>query len=350
MQKNLSPLNVVLICNGVSILLLLLFEIVIFQIEPSTGYTLAWFLGIIAAFAVGVFVSYLLVNYFIFGHIKLIYKLIHEFRIGKIEPSNAFFLRKNILQDVEQETQSFIVQKQQEIKHLKELEQYRKEFLGNVAHELKTPLTAMQGYILTLLDGGLNEPTINELYLKRTASNIERMTEIVNDLVTITGLESEENSPKIERFNLTEIIEEVFNLLEMQAKNKHVSLQMKFSTEKQYPVLADKTLIIKVLINLIENSIKYNDKSEGLTTVSIFDVGENYLIEVADNGIGIEEQHFLRLFERFYRVDKNRSRSTGGSGLGLAIVKHILDAHHQSITVSSVPTKGATFGFTLKKG
>ncbi|MDR1878054.1 MAG: sensor histidine kinase [Bacteroidales bacterium] len=276
--------------------------------------------------------------------------MIHNFKItGKILPLAKTVLNNQAIKEVEQATQTFISEQQKEISHLKYMENYRKEFFGNVAHELKTPLTAIQGHILTLLDGGLEDEQINRLYLNRTASNIDRMIEIINDLDTITQLESEKNQLVFERFNLYDLAKEVIDILEITAKKENVKLRLEVNPEYTYNVYANKNNIRKVFINLVENSIKYNDKPEGETIITFSDVDENYLIEITDNGMGIDKQYFPRLFERFYRVDKNRSRTTGGSGLGLAIVKHILDAHQQTVTINSTVGEGSTFGFTLQK-
>jgi two-component system phosphate regulon sensor histidine kinase PhoR len=276
--------------------------------------------------------------------------MIHNVKVSpKTKPLAKTLLNNNAIQAVEQATETFMAEQQKEISHLKEMENYRKEFLGNVAHELKTPLTIIQGHILTLLDGGLEDENINHLYLQRTASNIDRMLEIVNDLDSITKLESEESHLLFEKFNLHDLVKEVIEILEITAKQYNVELKLEINPERTYFVYAHKNNIRKVFINLIENSIKYNDKMQGKTSIQFFDIDKNYLIEIADNGIGIEKQHFPRLFERFYRVDKNRSRTTGGSGLGLAIVKHIIDTHRQTVTVNSTIGEGSTFSFTLQK-
>jgi two-component system phosphate regulon sensor histidine kinase PhoR len=275
--------------------------------------------------------------------------MIQDFKTSKKKTSSDLLFNNRIIDEVEHATKQFITEKQQEISHLKEMENFRKEFLGNVAHELKTPLTAIQGYTLTLLDGGLEDKNINRLYLQRTVSNIDRMLEIVKDLDTITRLESENNLLHFEKFNIYILAKEVLDVLEINAKNHHIELVLQANVERNYSVFADKESIRQVLINLIENSIKYNDKPQGKTTVTFYDMDKHYLIEIADNGIGIDCKYFPRLFERFYRVDKNRSRTTGGSGLGLAIVKHIVDAHEQTLTVNSVVNEGSTFSFTLQK-
>ncbi|MBR4452643.1 MAG: ATP-binding protein [Bacteroidales bacterium] len=241
--------------------------------------------------------------------------------------------------------------KENEINQLKKMELFRKEFLGNVAHELKTPLTALQGYILTLLDGGIQDDNINMTYLERSASNVDRMISIVSDLDEISKLEYKRDQLKTENFNLLTLVEEVIEILDIKATKMGVKIAINADESKQYIVDADRENIQKVLVNLIDNAIKYNDKTNGKVKISFIDYDKNtYMIEVQDNGIGIDEQYLPRIFERFFRVDKDRSRKTGGSGLGLAIVKHVIDAHKQILQVDSKLGEGSTFRFTLQKG
>ncbi|MBO4542577.1 MAG: ATP-binding protein [Bacteroidales bacterium] len=241
--------------------------------------------------------------------------------------------------------------KENEINQLKKMELFRKEFLGNVAHELKTPLTALQGYILTLLDGGIQDDNINMTYLERSASNVDRMISIVSDLDEISKLEYKRDQLKTENFNLLTLVEEVIEILDIKATKMGVKIAINADESKQYIVNADRENIQKVLVNLIDNAIKYNDKTNGKVKISFIDYDKNtYMIEVQDNGIGIDEQYLPRIFERFFRVDKDRSRKTGGSGLGLAIVKHVIDAHKQILQVDSKLGEGSSFRFTLQKG
>ncbi len=247
----------------------------------------------------------------------------------------------DIISDVEEEVA--------ELEKLKGLETYRKEFLGNVYHELKTPIFNLQGYILTLLEGGLDDPEINRLYLERTEQNINRMISIVEDLESISGLESGALNLRMESFNIKKTVREVFEANEMRAKKFNVKLDTGRSKEGSIMVKGDKKRIFQVLNNLVMNSINYGVRN-GRTTVNIKESGGKVLIEVTDDGIGISREDLPRIFERFYRVDKSRSRNSGGTGLGLAIVKHILEAHKQSIKVNSVPGEGSSFTFTLDKG
>ena len=216
-------------------------------------------------------------------------------------------------------------------------------------HELKTPIFNIQGYVLSLLDGGLDDPEIRKEYLIRTDKNINRMIHIVEDLEAISKLESGELKLTLERIDIIILVREVFEFLDMVASKSNIKLMFGKNYEKAVFVNADKEKIRQVLINLIDNSIKYGNKG-GTTTVSFFDMDENILIEVTDTGIGVEQNDIPRLFERFYRTDKGRSREHGGTGLGLAIVKHIIEAHNQTINVRSTIGIGTTFAFTLKKG
>ncbi|OFX25848.1 MAG: two-component sensor histidine kinase [Bacteroidetes bacterium GWA2_31_9] len=235
-----------------------------------------------------------------------------------------------------------------EISDLKKLEVYRREFIGNVSHELKTPIFNIQGYILTLLEGGLEDPTINLKYLERTEKSINRLITIVDDLEAISRLESGELKLEYEKFNLYQLIADVFESLEIASSQKKIKLLFGKNLDKSTNVLADRKRITQVLTNLISNSIFYGS-SEGSTIVSFFVIHENVMVEVSDNGIGIAEKHLNRIFDRFYRVDKSRSREQGGTGLGLSIVKHIIEAHNQSISVRSKAGEGTSFTFTLQK-
>lgn len=250
---------------------------------------------------------------------------------------------------VDQEIDALLSERRAEIDRLHQLETYRKEYLGNVSHELKTPIFNIQGYLSTLLDGGLEDETINRDYIQRAENGVERMIGIVEDLESITQLEAGQLEPDFETFDIRLLTTELFKAHELKALNKKIQLSFKDGDTKSVLVYADKFRIRQVLTNLIVNSIKYG-KEGGETRIGFYDVGDNMRIEVADNGYGIGEKHLPRLFERFYRVDKHRSREQGGTGLGLAIVKHILEAHGQSINVMSTEGVGSVFSFTLKKG
>ncbi len=214
---------------------------------------------------------------------------------------------------------------------------------------MKTPIFNIQGYILTLLDGGLKDKKINKKFLEKTARSVDRMIAIVQDLEEISKFESGVMNLNETVFDINGLCREVADFLEVKAEKNNTQIIVKEPENSRIPVLADKTRIRQVLINLVDNAINYGHPEGGRITLSFYDFHDNVLVEVSDNGIGIAEENLPRIFERFYRVDKSRSREKGGTGLGLAIVKHIIEAHRQSITVRSKPGKGTTFSFTLKK-
>jgi len=293
--------------------------------------------------------SYFILKYaiskFIYEKIKVIYKTIHKFQTKDDE----LVAINESLEDVNQQVMEWGEQQKNEISKLKELASYRREFLGNVSHELKTPIFNIQGYVLTLLDGGLNDPKINKDYLIRTEKSINRMIAIVEDLETISQLESATLQLDMSGFDIVALSKEVMEFLEIKAKKKDVIMKFDKNYERPIMVEADKKRIRQVLINLLDNAIKYCNKDSCFTEISFFDMDEHVLIEISDNGLGIDKENIPRIFERFYRTDKGRSREQGGTGLGLAIVKHIIEAHAQAIRVRSTVGVGTTFGFTLKK-
>jgi two-component system phosphate regulon sensor histidine kinase PhoR len=253
-----------------------------------------------------------------------------------------------IIDKLRRETELIKAQRKEEIERLNELENYRKEFLGNVSHELKTPIFNIQGYVSTLLDGGLEDKTINRDYLVRANKSVDRMIAIVEDLQTITQLEKGELEIEEEKFDVIVLAKDAIDSEGLKAEKKKIALELANSPGMQIFVLGDKFRIRQVIVNLIVNSIRYG-KENGKTTIKMSDAGEKIIVEVADTGIGIPKEHLPRVFERFYRVDKSRSREQGGTGLGLAIVKHILEAHGQTISVMSTEGAGSVFSFTLKK-
>jgi two-component system phosphate regulon sensor histidine kinase PhoR len=293
--------------------------------------------------------GYLIISYsfntFIFNRIKLIYKVIGQMP----EDEKGSAKRDNPLETVKEVVYRWNEEKNKEIEELKQMAAYRREFLGNVSHELKTPIFNIQGYVSTLLDGGLEDDTINRRFLTKTEKSIERMINIINDLESITKLESGEVSLKPKRFNLYELVEETVDFLEMKANNSGTLLLIKPVLPKPYMVKADKEAIREVLINLIDNAIKYGDKNRNVVKIKLYDMDDKVLTEVSDNGVGIPQELLPRVFERFFRTDKGRSRDKGGTGLGLAIVKHIIEAHRQTITARSNIGEGTTFSFTLEK-
>lgn len=285
------------------------------------------------------------VELFIYKRVKNIYNEVKLLDVSDLS-------KKTITSDMEtlsKEVQKFAEDKRLEIEMLQIREEYRREFLGNVAHELKTPLFTVQGYILTLIEGAVNDKSIRNKYLKRANKGVERLIDVVKDLDMISRLESGNMNPSFEKINIVELIQNVFDLLEIKAKKRKIDLVFNKVYNTPILVYADINRIEQVLINLIENSIKYG-KIGGQTTASISNYNEeDFIIKITDNGEGIEEVYLPRLFERFYRVDKSRSREQGGSGLGLSIVKHIIEAHNQQVFVESKIGEGSTFSFTLKK-
>lgn len=324
--------------------------ILVFETFKSQSYFLLLF---ILSFIILLIVQYLVLHYslekFIYSRIKLIYKSIHRQKLNKDNKKDQFAgIHGDVIHKVNEEVENWTVNRKEEIDELKKMELYRREFLGNVSHELKTPLFNLQGFIMTLMEGGINDPEVNTSYLQKSQKNIERMITIVEDLEVISRLETGEATPLFSNFSVTMLVREVMEFLEPTAKDHHIQLLFATDYSNNMQVRADKEKIRTVLTNLILNSIKYG-KEGGRTKISFYDMDEYYLIEISDNGVGIEEKHISRLFERFYRIDKHRSRSQGGSGLGLAIVKHIIEAHNQTINVRSAPGIGSTFSFTLEK-
>ncbi len=247
------------------------------------------------------------------------------------------------------EVQKFALDKKTEIEALNVRENYRKDFMGNISHELKTPLFTVQGYVLTLLDGAMDDEVVRKKYLERASKGVERLIYIVNDLDMINKLEVGDLNLAIETFNIVELTQSVFDLLEMKASKKNITLTFDMDYENPIWVSADKQRIQQVLTNLVVNSIKYG-KEDGTTEVSIENLIKNkVIVRVTDNGEGIAEEYIPRLFERFFRVDKSGSRREGGSGLGLSIVKHIIEAHQERIYIESDFGVGSEFSFTMEK-
>lgn len=347
-MKNRSPQEILLFASGTLSLSLFLFLIIINQLLKIA---IPWYI-IFTTPVVNFIICYLLFNYFIekfiYGKIKLIYKTIHDLKAPKSRHLNGTHMNKDIIRQVEKDVNEWTANQSREIEDLKQMATYRKEFIGNVTHELKTPIFNIQGYLHTLIDGGLQDDKINKSYLYKASNNLDRLNNIVEDLDIISQIETDALILDITKFDIIKLINEVFESLEMQADMRNIKLRMKEGTHKSTFVMADRDRIRQVLTNLIANSIRYGNEN-GRTTVGVYDMDKNILVEVSDNGIGIAEEHLPRLFERFYRVDQSRSRELGGTGLGLSIVKHILEAHGQTVNVRSALGAGSTFGFTLKK-
>ncbi|MFM1878605.1 MAG: hypothetical protein RLZZ241_1471 [Bacteroidota bacterium] len=327
-------------------LILVLFSLPFFVLDLVLLQSWPWFLvAIFVAFLISFVVIQFRAEHFIYNRIKQIYDDVTLLESTSITRGPITTDMKTLTEEIEK----FAQDKRIEIDTLKIREEYRKEFLGNVSHELKTPLFTVQGYILTLLDGAMDDPKIRKKYLNRAAKGVERLIYIIKDLDLITKLEVGNLHLEWEDFDIIELIRNVFDLLEMKAAKKGIALV--FDTEYSKPIMvrADKEKIQQVLTNLVVNSIKYGHE-DGTTEISVENLIKNkIIIRVTDNGEGIAEHHLTRLFERFYRVDKSGSRKEGGSGLGLAIVKHIIEAHNEKIYVESVVDVGSEFSFTLEK-
>jgi two-component system phosphate regulon sensor histidine kinase PhoR len=289
-------------------------------------------------------VFYFLLKGFIQYRLSLIYRSI---QIN--QPENIAFSKSidSLMEDAEKNVSEWKENSAIEISKLKEQAAFRKEFLGNLAHELKTPVFSIQGYLLTLLDGGLEDPNVNRAFLERASKSTDRITGILDDLDQITRMETENLRLEIRSFDIVELLKESFETFELIGKEKNFKLNFEKSFSAKY-VQADRNKMGQVFTNLISNAISYG-KENGELKVSILDIEDRYLLEFKDNGPGIEPHHLSRLFERFYRVEKSRNRNEGGSGLGLAIAKHIVESHGQSIQVKSEVGVGTTFVITIEK-
>jgi two-component system phosphate regulon sensor histidine kinase PhoR len=307
-------------------------------------------LKIILIFSLLVFItSLLIINFYVEKNIyKRVEKIYKNIMVLESKPTPVQNMSiSNDMDFLENEINRYAKLKKLEVQSFKEREEFRKEFVGNVAHELKTPLFTVQGYISTLLDGAMDNPEILKKYLQRADKGVERLIYIVQDLDLITKIEFGENKLSKSNFDIIVLIKNIFEDLEMKAKKKNISLLIDDSVKNSIMVYADMERIQQVVTNLIVNSIKYGD-TNGTTEVSVepFDA-KKFVVRITDNGEGIDEEHIPRLFERFYRVDKSGSRTEGGSGLGLSIVKHIIDAHEESVFVESKYGIGSEFSFTL---
>lgn len=296
--------------------------------------------------------SYLLIRFmlesFIYRKIKLIYKFIYQTKATKREETYyKYILPQKSIDEVRADVEQWAEQRSAEIELLRTNEAYRKEFLQNLAHEFKTPIFAIQGYVDTLLGGAMENPEVSKRFLENTAKNVDRMVTLVSDLDEITRLESGRQPLYKTNFIIQDLIREIYDALSIKTSARNIRCSIKKGCEYPITVFADKEKIRQVLNNLFENATKYG-KQDGTIVTSIYKTdGRHVLIEISDDGIGISEEHLPRIFERFYRTDRGRSRNVGGTGLGLAICKHIIEAHSQAIHVRSKPDVGTTIGFTL---
>lgn len=312
-------------------------------IQPINGWIIAFFVVSLAVFSF--FVLQYRVEHFIYRRVKKIYDDVSLLESSPLRNQTI----TTDMQTLTEEIQKFATKKKIEIEAFKIREEYRREFLGNVSHELKTPLFTIQSYLLTLLDGAMDDKSVRKKYLQRAEKSVERLIYIVKDLDMISKLENGVLSIKKEPFNIVELIRNVFELLEMKALSKNITLTFDATYRKPVMVFADAEKIQQVVMNLIINSIAYG-KENGTTEVSIESLTpQKIIVRITDNGEGIEKNNLERVFERFYRVDKSGARTEGGSGLGLAIVKHIIETHNEKIYVESDYGVGSEFSFTLEK-
>jgi len=313
-----------------------------------------WYVDI-TAFVITFIVAYTIyfytLQYFIYRKIKLIYKFIYQTKATKREE----FFYQNILpqksiDEVRKDVERWAIERRDEIELLQKNEQFRKEFLMNLAHELRTPIFTVQGYVHTLLNGAIDDPNVNRKFLNNATKGIHRLVQLADDLDNISKLESGKIPIVQESFVIQELVKDVYEEMMLKAKEKNIEMLKKKGTETSITVYADKQKVKQVVVNLVENALKYGNEGGTITTGFYqMDEGRVY-IEVSDDGPGIAEHHLPRIFERFYRADRSRSREIGGTGLGLAIVKHIIEAHGQTVTVRSKTGVGSSFGFTLEKG
>jgi len=311
-----------------------------------------WWVGLVC-FVIIFGGSYFLISFmlerFIYRKIKLIYKFIYQTKATpKEETYYKYILPQKSIDEVREDVEAWATKNEEEIDLLRRNEQFRKEFLQNLSHEFKTPVFAIQGYVDTLLSGALSNPDVNKKFLEKTSKNVDRLTNLLNDLDEISSLERGELVLSKQNFIIQDLIKDVFESLSVKAEASNIYCSIKKGCETPLTIYADKEKIRQVITNLVENSIKYG-KQNGSITASMYKTdGKHILIELSDDGIGIPEKHLGRIFERFYRTEEGRSIDVTGSGLGLAICKHIIEAHGQTIHVRSRENIGTTIGFTLE--
>jgi two-component system, OmpR family, phosphate regulon sensor histidine kinase PhoR len=336
--KQLSAFTALVISSSVAI--------GIFIITSNWKFVLG---SLLLVFTGSYFLIQLILEKFIYRKIKLIYKFIHQTKATrKEEVYFKYILPKKSIDEVHEDVEKWGNKQTEEIELLRKNEAFRKEFLQNLSHEFKTPIFAIQGYIDTLLNGAMDDLKVRKRFLENTERNVERLVNLVNDLDEISKLERGEQLLLKQNFVIQELIREVFESLSINMQDKNIRTGIKKGCEYPILVFADKEKIRMVLLNLVENASKYGKRNGGITASVYNTDGKHVLVEITDDGIGIEEEHLTRIFERFYRTDSARSRDKGGTGLGLAICKHIIEAHGQAIHVRSTPDVGTSIGFTLE--
>lgn len=343
--KNLHPRSIALLIAGIAALL---FFIVAYL---GSGNILLAATGTGIMFVIVYFSAHFFVQEYVYKKVRTLYKFISQTKASKREEFYyEHLLPRQTLDDVREDVEQWAEENKAAFELLEKNEQYRKEFLQNLSHELKTPIFAMQGYVESLLSGGMHDEKINRRFLENTARNINRLSNLVEDLDAITKLESGQQPLTYTSFVAQDLVKEVFESLQGKAAEKNAVMEIKKDSETPVKVNADREKIRQVLVNLADNAIKYG-KINGRITASIEKPDDEFvLIEITDNGSGIAQEHLPRIFERFYRTDLARSRKVGGSGLGLAICKHIIEAHGETIHVRSQEDVGTTFGFRLRRG
>lgn len=308
------------------------------------------FVASISAFIASFFLVLYTVDILVFREVNKMYRTIHKLKMKdfNMTPRKKLIVESNPLKTINDEIFVYVSKKQKEIDELKKLELFRREFLADVSHEFKTPIFAAQGFIHTLLDGAMDDENVRERFLKKAAKNLDSLDVLVKDLLVLSQMETGDIKMNLAQVDIRLLTLGIFSRLENIAADRNISLKVKPDEVKQVWVKADKDRLEQVMLNLVENAVKYGN--EGGKVIVHFNEGKKYIeISVRDNGPGIPQEHLNRIFERFYRVDKSRSKDRGGTGLGLAIVKHIINAHDTKIAVMSKPEKGTTFSFKLEK-
>lgn len=324
-------------------------------IAAFTTITLSFFLELsesrlililLIAFGISFFICFSVIEVLVFREIRRLYLIFTRLKGSElsIKPNDI-----NSYQNMGQEVIAFVNTKQQEVENLKQLETFRKEFLADISHELKTPVFAAQGFVHTLIDGAIDDAKVRDKFLVKAAKSLDNLDALVNDLVVISQMESGQVKMELEPFDILNTIRNIFEMLEEKAASRNVDLVLNCKETEVY-VFADPFRISQVLKNLIDNAIKYGSDNGGSIKVSIKDLDEDVKVEVSDEGKGIPKKHLDQIFKRFYRVEKSRSKEKGGTGLGLSIVRHIIEAHASKISVNSSQEKGTTFTFKLTKG
>tara|TARA_B100000795_G_scaffold270052_1_gene262262 strand:+ start:9986 stop:11005 length:1020 start_codon:yes stop_codon:yes gene_type:complete len=334
-----KPIYITLIISAFSGILSFLVALILSRSQPL--YAL---LNGVSVMLIMFFIVHISIKKFLYNRIKVLFDKV----LNITYEHKLLRLMEDPFEQINERVNKYLLDKIEEEEFIANQQKFRREYIGNISHELKTPIFTIQGYVLTLLDGGLEDERINRDYLERADRSIERMIGLLDDLDLITRLDSGEFPLDYETFDIVKLCEEVVYSLELEAKSKGVSLNLIGVTNTQLFVDADKARIFQVMTNLVVNAIKYGNEN-GKVSIDFDEISEDYLlIEIIDDGIGISEENLIRIFERFYRVDRSGGRKLGGSGLGLSIVKHIVEAHGQTLNVNSEKGKGSTFSFTLK--